>query len=132
MLQGSCLCGGIRFEIDEPVTGISFCHCSLCRKVSGTGHNATIAVSAAQLRWLAGEDLVRTYARPSGYGVSFCAVCGSPAPDPNPSRTRYGIPVGLIDGDTSLRVADHIFVGSKAPWESIGDDAPQFDQFPPS
>jgi hypothetical protein len=131
MLQGSCLCGGIRFEIDEPVAGISQCHCSLCRKVSGTGHNTTIVVTAEQLRWLAGEDLVRTFARPSGYGVSFCAVCGSPAPDPNAKRTRYGIPVGLIDGNPPLRVVEHIFVGSKAQWEAIADDAPQFDEFPP-
>jgi hypothetical protein len=131
MLQGSCLCGGIRFEISGPVAGISQCHCSLCRKVSGTANIATIAVSADQLRWLAGEELVRTFARPSGYGAAFCATCGSPAPDANAARTRYGIPAGLIDGDRDLRVIEHIFIGSKAQWEAIPDDAPCFDAFPP-
>ena len=132
MIQGSCLCGGLRFEIRGAAAGIVQCHCSLCRKVSGTGCNATIAVSADQLRWLAGEDLVKTYVRPSGYGSSFCAVCGSPAPDANAARTRYGIPAGLLDGDPALRVVEHIFVASKACWDVIGDDAPRFRCLPPT
>jgi hypothetical protein len=131
MLQGSCLCGGIRFEITGPVPGIIQCHCSLCRKCSGTGCIATIPVPADQLRWISGEDLLRTFSRPSGYTSVFCAVCGSPAPDSNTARTRYLIPAGLVDDDPSLRVTEHIFVGSKARWETIADDAPRFDAFPP-
>jgi hypothetical protein len=125
MLTGSCLCGGIRFEISGPVAGIVQCHCSLCRKSSGTGSIATIWVAADQLRWLSGEDLIKTFVRPSGYGTAFCAVCGSPAPDA--ARTRYGIPAGLLDGDPPLRVVEHIFVGSKAQWEAISGDAPRHD-----
>jgi hypothetical protein len=127
MLTGSCLCGGIRFEISGPVAGIVQCHCSLCRKSSGTGSIATVRVRAAQLRWLSGEDLVRTFARPSGYGTSFCSVCGSPAPDSDSARAHYGIPAGLLDGDPALRVMEHIFVGSKAQWDAIPGDAPQHD-----
>jgi hypothetical protein len=127
MLTGSCLCGGIRFEISGPVAGIAQCHCSLCRKSSGTGSIATLRVRAEQLRWLSGEDLVRTFARPSGYGTSFCSVCGSPAPDPDSARAHYGIPAGLLDGDPALRVIEHIFVGSKAQWDVISGNAPQHD-----
>jgi hypothetical protein len=127
MLTGSCLCGGIRFEISGPVAGIAQCHCSLCRKSSGTGSIATLRVRAEQLRWLSGEDLVRTFARPSGYGTSFCSVCGSPAPDPDSARAHYGIPAGLLDGDPALRFIEHIFVGSKAQWDVISGNAPQHD-----
>jgi hypothetical protein len=127
MLTGSCLCGGIRFEISGPVAGIVQCHCSLCRKSSGTGSIATIWVAADQLRWLSGEDLIKTFVRPSGYGTAFCAVCGSPAPDADAARTRYGMPAGLLDGDPPLRVVEHIFVGSKAQWEAISGDAPRHD-----
>jgi hypothetical protein len=126
-LQGSCLCGGIRFEISGPIAGITQCHCSLCRKVSGTGSNATIAVSADQLRWLSGEGLVKSFARPSGYSTAFCRECGSPAPDANAARTRYGIPAGLLDGDPPLRVLEHIFVGSKVQWDAIPGDATCLD-----
>ena len=88
-------------------------------------------MSADQLRWLSGEELVRTFARPSGYGAAFCTVCGSPAPDANVARTRFGIPAGLLDGDPPLRVVKRIFVDSKAQWEAISDGAPCFDTFPP-
>jgi hypothetical protein len=127
MLTGSCLCGGIRFEISGPIAGIVQCHCSLCRKSSGTGSIATIRVAAEQLRWLSGEDLVRTFERLSGYGTAFCSVCGCPAPDANAKRTLYGIPAGLLDGDPPLRVIEHIFVVSKAQWDPIADDAPRYD-----
>jgi hypothetical protein len=131
MRRGSCLCGGIAFEITGDLPGIGQCHCSLCRKVSGVGSTATIAVSADQLTWISGQDLVQEFARPSGYGTSFCRVCGSPAPDANRPRTRYGIPIGLFDGDPGTKVVEHIYVGSKASWEIIGDDAPQYPEMGP-
>ena len=127
MLKGSCLCGGISFEIAGPVAGIVRCHCSLCRKSSGTGSIATIVVRAEQLRWLSGEALIRRFERPSGYGTAFCSVCGSPAPDSDAARQAYTVPAGLLDGDPPLRVVEHIFVGSKAQWDAIGDDAPRLD-----
>ncbi|MFZ1101699.1 MAG: GFA family protein [Hyphomicrobiaceae bacterium] len=127
MIEGSCLCGGIRFEISGPVVGIVQCHCSLCRKSSGTGSIATVRVPADQLGWISGEDLVKTFARASGYGTAFCSVCGSPAPDADAERTQYGIPAGLLDGDPPLSVIEHIFVGSKAQWEAISGDAPRRD-----
>ena len=128
MPRGSCLCGGILFEITGDVPGIGQCHCSLCRKVSGVGSTAAIAVSADQLTWISGQDLVQEFQRPSGYGNSFCRVCGSPAPDANRSRTRYGVPVGLLDDDPGAKVLEHIHVASKASWEIIGDDAPQHQE----
>ena len=92
------------------------------------GSTAAIAVSAAQLTWISGQDLVQEFQRPSGYGNSFCRVCGSPAPDANRSRTRYGVPVGLLDDDPGAKVLEHIHVASKASWEIIGDDAPQYQE----
>ena len=113
-LKGSCLCGGIAFEIHGEVAGVARCHCSLCRKLSGTNATATVFVTAEQLVWLKGKEQIQDYQRPSGYGTSFYRVCGSPAPDGNRARTRYGMPAGLLEGDPSLRVIEHIFVGSKA------------------
>lgn len=127
MLKGSCLCGGIRFQFEGPRSGIGFCHCSLCRKVSGVGSTARVVIAFDQLTWIAGKELVTLYERPSGYGVAFCRVCGSPAPDTNPGQTVYTIPVGLLDDDPALEIADHSHIGSKAQWEIIGDDAPRFE-----
>ena len=126
-LEGSCLCGGIRFVVRGSVSGIIQCHCSLCRKVSGAASIATIGISSDQLDWISGEDLVATYERPSGYGNAFCKICGSPAPDANRTRTRYQIPAGLLADSPELEVIEHIYVGSKAHWDLIGGDAPRFD-----
>jgi hypothetical protein len=130
MISGSCLCGGIQFEIHGDLPGIGQCHCSLCRKVSGVGSTATINIAAEQLVWRSGQDLVAEFQRPSGYGTSFCRVCGSPAPDANRTQTRYGVPIGLLAA-VPTAIAEHTYVASKASWDVIGDDAPQYAQAGP-
>jgi hypothetical protein len=127
MLKGSCLCGGIQFEVRGRHSKIGACHCSLCRKCSGVGSTASIAISFEQLTWISGQDLVGTFERPSGYGTAFCRVCGSPAPDTDRGQTMYTVPVGLLDGDPDLQFGDHIYVGSRARWDVIGDSAPQYE-----
>jgi len=86
-----------------------------------------IVISFDQLEWVSGEDLVSIYERPSGYGTAFCRVCGSPAPDHDRKRTMYRIPVGLFDGEPELTTTEHIFVGSKASWDVIGDEGSLFE-----
>ena len=120
MLRGSCLCGAIRFESKGLHSKIGFCHCSRCRKCSGGGYGAGIKVGYADLTFLSGQELLT-----SGPKHSFCRICGSPMPDANPAKTMYDVPVGCLDGDPPLAIGDHIFVGSKASWDVIGDDAPQ-------
>ena len=121
MLKGSCLCGGIRFEASGLCSKIGFCHCSRCRKCSGTSAAGSLKVGFDDLRWLVGQDLLT-----AGPKHSFCRVCGSPMPDVNKRKTLYDVPVGCLDGDPQLLVGDHIFVGSKASWDAIGDGAPQY------
>jgi hypothetical protein len=105
-------------------------HCA--GKSSGAAGIATLNVPASQFSWICGEDLVSTYDRPTGYGNVFCKVCGSPAPEAHPVRQRYRIPAGLLTDSAELRVADHIYVGSKAHWDVIAGDAPRFDEDSPS
>lgn len=83
-----------------------------------------VLVRAEDLRWESGEALLQRYERASGYGVVFCRVCGSPAPDPVFGGTRYRLPVGLLDGD--LQVTERIFTDSAAAWEMLPDDGPRF------
>lgn len=123
VLKGSCTCGGIRFEIRGPLVGINQCHCSKCRKETGAGSSTFIPVHARQFAWICGADLVGAYDR--------CRVCGSLAPDHNPSRELYNVPAGQLDGDAGVEVARHIFVGDKASWDAIGDGAPQYDEYGP-
>ena len=131
MLRGSCLCGGIQFEIEGRVSPIAQCHCSLCRKASGGAGNASLLTAARSLRWLRGQELVRSWRKPSGGGTEFCSVCGSPVPRIHPNGKIMGVPAGLLDDDPGVPVGQHIFVGSKASWDQIGGSAPQYDAWSP-
>ena len=132
MIRGSCLCGGVRFAVDGRISAIGMCHCSQCRKVSGTASNAVILTAAANVEWIEGEDLVTTWNKPSGWGATFCRVCGSPVPRTHPQGKICWVPVGVLDQDPGVKVERHIFVGSKACWDEIAGDAEQFDERPPA
>jgi hypothetical protein len=129
VIQGSCLCQGVVFEIAGKTGPIGQCHCSKCRKVSGTDGNAVFYARVDQFRWLRGEEMIRAYLVPQGNGwrSTFCGVCGSPLPHTDNDGKIYFVPAGLLDDDPGHRgYAAHIFVGSKAPWSILGDDAPKY------
>jgi hypothetical protein len=98
--------------------------------VSGTGATTVLNVRPERFRWLAGEDQWREFRTASGWGSFFCPTCGSPTPHRLSASGRYLVPAGLLDADPGPAVAGHIFVGSKVSWDIIGDDAPQFDEWP--
>ena len=126
MVKGECNCGSVAFEIDTTVSDIFICHCSICRKSTGSGGIAVAVVANESFRWERGEDLVSTWRKPNhDWETSFCSKCGSPLPGVNDESRMY-VPVGLIsEGGDDLRVAHHIWVGSKAHWEKIGDSGEQ-------
>ncbi|NYF32665.1 GFA family protein [Sphingopyxis sp. JAI108] len=129
-IRGSCLCGGIRFEIDGKTGPAGQCHCSKCRKVSGTDGNAVFYTSAASFRWLDGEQLIERFPVPgdTSWSAFFCRTCGSPTPHSDANGKFFFVPAGLLDDDPGFRgYAAHIFVGSKAPWVCIADSAPQYE-----
>src|SRR5919204_69613 len=61
ILSGSCLCGGVRFEIPEGFEGMAFCHCATCKKLSGGVATANARVRTDAIRIVEGQELVRTY-----------------------------------------------------------------------
>src|SRR5947208_2450444 len=80
--RGSCLCGEVVFEVDGPFDKFLNCHCSRCRKASGTAHSCEVIVKAAALRWLQGEARVARFDLPQArsFATAFCSRCGSPMP----------------------------------------------------
>jgi hypothetical protein len=116
-MRGECLCGGVEFEVRDPPQRLYQCHCSLCRKQSGAASNAAFIVRGEQLVWLAGQELISSYVKPSGFRSDFCSKCGSPVPNPLRDTSFVWVPVGLLEGSTTLSIAMHLFIGSKASWE---------------
>ena len=131
MIRGSCLCGGVVFELERAAGPFELCHCSRCRKASGSGYLTWLGVRREDFRFVQGVDLIRTYERPviespPAYDTSFCTRCGSQVP--NPSRILepyFEIPAGALDDDPLIRPDKHIYVDCRAPWDEIGDGLPQ-------
>ncbi len=131
MAHGRCLCGALNYELDGPFTAMVHCHCSMCRKQHGTGFATFVVAPVAGFRWISGEDRLRRY-QSSPNGVrSFCGVCGSAGPT---TMAELGIavaPAASLDGELGITPQSHIFAASRARWDAITDDLPQFDAYPP-
>jgi uncharacterized glyoxalase superfamily protein PhnB len=131
-IQGACLCGAVRFAIDRAVGPFELCHCTRCRKSSGSAYVAGLGVDVADLRFVQGREHVTTFElpvrdRPPAYRRTFCRRCGSPVPDPEPRGRWLEIPAGLLEGDPVLRPDRHIFVEHRAAWTPRGDGLPELD-----
>ena len=90
-IRGSCLCGGVEFEISPPYLFFHYCHCSRCRKSSGSAHAANILLRKEQFAWTRGEELVRRWEHPGAkrFCTGFCDVCGSSLPWQSRNRKGY-------------------------------------------
>jgi hypothetical protein len=126
MAQGKCNCGSVAFEIDADVSGIFICHCSICRRSTGSNGIAVVVVDNDAFQWTRGIELITSWKKPDAdWETWFCSICGSPVPGRN-DASRMFVPAGLIStGGDSLEVLHHIWVDSKAPWDEIGDSGRQ-------
>lgn len=125
MLKGSCLCGGIRYEIDGDLGPVVNCHCAQCRKSSGASFTTNASVPAASFCFVAGAELLKEWESSAKVRRCFCGRCGSPIlkrADSNPEIVRLRL--GTLDTDPGAKPSKHIYVGSKAPWVEIADGLP--------
>jgi hypothetical protein len=130
MIRGSCLCNAVRFEVAEPFEEMHHCHCSRCRKAHGAAFSTFARARKASLHFLDGAEKVRDFRSSPRVVRSFCDECGSslffqfdPLPD------AIWVAVGSLDEDPGMRPEAHIFVASKAPWHTITDELPQFEEY---
>ena len=122
-LTGSCLCGGVRFEIGEPLVSAGWCHCSRCQRRTGTPASVQARVAPGSLRLLQGQEHVRVYRPASGFLKEFCASCGSQLWSRDPERPEVlSVRLGVIDGDPGIRPSYHQFVADAASWQPLPDD----------
>jgi len=129
-LCGGCLCGRVRFEVDRLTGPFELCHCSRCRKVTGSAFAATIGARAEDFRFVSGQDVIRRVTlpvreRPPAYAVSFCGECGSAVPEPS-TDGFFEISAGLLDDDPGLRPDKHIYVEYAASWHHIDEALPRY------
>lgn len=133
MIKGSCLCGAIQLEIQGNISSIIHCHCSRCRKSSGTAFATNGFIETSALRIHSGVEQLRQFESAPGKFRHFCQICGSPIFSSNlkdPARLR--IRLGVLDSDIIERPISHNFVSSKANWEDLDANLPRYDGYEPS
>ena len=136
MIEGSCLCGGVRFAIKSVATQIQLCHATRCRKATGAAYSPEMLALKDQFFWKQGEDLISVYEapllnEPPAYRRAFCKKCGSPLPVAIAGTPFMIINPGILDNDPQSRPFRHAFVGQQACWHEIADNLPQFEAQPP-
>jgi len=129
VIRGSCLCGGVRFQVRPPFLRANHCHCSRCRKHSGTAVSTQARVPRERFELLQGEPLIRVYGEGQGAVKAFCTVCGSSLFGGKwPHGKEISIRLGAFDDDPGIRPQFHTYVGSRAPWDEITDALPQHEE----
>ena len=128
--NGSCLCEVVEYEVDEFLSHVAHCHCSMCRKFHGTAFATFADVSRSKFRWVSGEEALKGYTAENGTTRTFCKHCGSSLTfsSPRASNDVVEIALGTVDGDIPVEPNAHIFVGSGANWGVISDDLPQYGE----
>lgn len=123
-LNGSCLCGAVRFKVDGRMRQIVACHCGQCRKQTSHFFASTNAQSGdvtfletRGLKWFASSENAER---------GFCSECGSLLFWRGKAGSTLSISAGSLDGKTGLFICEHIYVADKPDWYEITDDKPQF------
>ena len=133
MYHGKCLCGEVEVELTGVISEVIHCHCSLCRKNSGTAFATNGFINTEEFDITKGKTMLTSFSMKPGRNRHFCKNCGSPVYSSNeddPSRLR--IRLGILDGDIAERPMSHNFVSSKANWEDLDAELPRYEGLEPS
>ena len=130
-LNGSCLCGAVRYRVTGEAQRFYHCHCSRCRKATGTGHASNLFLQPGSLEWLDGEERICSFKLPEAarFTNTFCATCGAGLPRQAARTDLVMIPAGSLDDDAPIQPQARLFGESRAGWSCAGDDVPVFAQY---
>jgi hypothetical protein len=130
-LKGSCLCGSVRYEIDQLDTPIGHCHCTTCRKAHAASFASTARVNREHFRLLSGHDKLSAFESSPGRFRRFCPRCGSHILAERLEDPHVVLRVATLDDDPGVRPVVHIFIADAVPWLDEGDDLPRYLERPP-
>ena len=127
MIRGNCLCGSIKFEINNQPKQINLCHCQMCQKFSGSAFGAFMRVQSNDFKLISGHNELRTYDSSKRAARSFCSQCGSSIEYINKEQPELRfIAAGTLESHPGINAHHHIFTKDKASWYHIDRELPQF------
>jgi hypothetical protein len=125
-LGGKCFCGAVHYAVADEFAYAGNCHCSKCRRATGSAFKPFAGIARDKLRIARGEDKLMIFGAEIG-NDTHCGRCGSLLYSVVRNGAYVHVAMGTLVDDPSIRPAFHIFVGSKAPWFTITDDLPQYE-----
>ena len=131
-ISGSCLCGEVTFKYSGPTKIFQYCHCSRCRKFTGSAFAANIIIEPSQFEWLSGESSLGRFEPPEAkhFATTFCTKCGSSLPWLAKSGRAMVIPAGTLNDDPKEKPVHNLFMANKAPWFEEVCNLKDYDALP--
>jgi len=130
VLRGCCLCGAISYEVADAFVYAVNCHCSNCRRATGSAFKPLAGIESRKLRVVEGAERLMIYGDPAAHDA-HCRACGSLLYSLVRAGAFVHVTMGTLVDAPTIRPNAHIFVGSKAPWFAIADDLPQYEEHAP-
>jgi hypothetical protein len=128
-LAGKCMCGAVQYAVANEFIYAMNCHCSNCRRTTGSAFKPFAGIEREKLEISEGEGDLMRFGGEQNHDA-HCRRCGSLLYSLVRDGAFVHVPMGTLVDDPTIRPTQHIFVGSKASWFTITDDLPQFEEFP--
>ncbi len=126
-IRGRCLCGAVEYSIPDALIYAGYCHCSECRRWTGSPFSASGGVSKSDFKILKGRDNLTCYKKGEDTLSYFCNTCSSILYGDMFKIDMIYILLGTLDESPSLKPQWHAYTTSKADWYEINDGLPQFE-----
>ena len=130
-MKGSCLCGGVEYEVDQLDMPITHCHCRTCRKAHAASYASTAGVMREHFRWLKGEDMLKAFESSPGKLRYFCSSCGSHVVAERPEQLHVIVRVATLDDDPGMRPQAHIWCSHDVPWLKDEEGVNHYEEWQP-
>jgi hypothetical protein len=126
ILVGECFCRAVHYAVADAFEYAVNCHCSGCRRTTGSAFKPLAGIPRDQFSVTGGEDNLMIHGEATNHDA-HCRRCGSLLYSVVRGGAFVHVAMGTLVDSPSIRPTAHIFVGSKAPWFSITDDLPQYE-----
>ena len=129
MLAGKCECGAVRYAVPDEFRYAANCHCSRCRAATGSAFKPFAGIEREKLELTRGADGLFVHGEET-LNDTRCGACGSLLYSVVRDGEYVHVALGSLVDEPTIRPGGHIYVGSKAPWFTIADGLPQYDELP--
>lgn len=125
MADGGCLCGAVRYRLEDPPLHAGYCHCRICQRAAGAPVVAWGTWPADRFTWLQGEP--RTFASSARGARSFCPSCGTPLTFVDPDDPALvDVTLASLDDPAAFAPEHHSWTMSRVRWLDLGDELPRY------